>query len=134
MLVARGSAGCPRSPTGSVPGFRSAPGESPGRRLRLVVPLTASADTVFRAEHLAIGAVVLDATQPRNTSPELIRQRPDVRLLDGGLVDVPGFRLHGGSMGLPMAAPSPAGETYAAVDQRSSRSLHSRPADPRPDR
>ena len=67
----------------------------------VVVLLTAAADTLLRGEHLAPGAAVLDATQPRNTSPDLIRERPDLLLLDGGLVDVPGFRLHGGSMGLP---------------------------------
>ena len=67
----------------------------------IVVLLTAAADTVLRAEHLGPDAAVLDATQPRNTSPELQRQRPDVLVLDGGIVDVPGLRLHGGSLGLP---------------------------------
>jgi len=75
----------------------------------IVVLLTASAETVVRAEHLAIGAVVLDATQPRNTSPELVRLRPDVLLLDGGVVEVPGLRLQGGSIGLPD------GLTYACL-------------------
>ena len=56
---------------------------------------------MLRAEHLGPGAAVLDATQPRNTGPELQRQRPDVLLLDGGIVEVPGLRLHGGTMGLP---------------------------------
>ena len=36
-----------------------------------VVLLTASADALLGAEHLAPGARVLDATQPRNTSPDL---------------------------------------------------------------
>ena len=67
----------------------------------IVVLLTAAADTVLRAEHLGAGAVVLDATQPRNTSPDLQRQRPDVLLLDGGIVEVPRLTLHGGTMGLP---------------------------------
>jgi fatty aldehyde-generating acyl-ACP reductase len=67
----------------------------------VVVLLTAAAETVLRAEHLGPGAAVLDATQPRNTSPELQQRRPDVLLLDGGVVDVPGLRLHGGSVGLP---------------------------------
>jgi fatty aldehyde-generating acyl-ACP reductase len=66
----------------------------------VVLLLTAAADTVLRAEHLATGATVLDATQPRNTSPDLQRQRPDVLLLDGGVVDVPGLTLRGGSIGL----------------------------------
>ena len=67
----------------------------------LVVLLTASADALLRPEHLGPGAVVLDATQPRNTSPMLTTQRPDVLVVDGGVVDVPSLRLVGGDIGLP---------------------------------
>jgi predicted amino acid dehydrogenase len=67
----------------------------------LVVLLTASADTLLREHHLAPGAVVLDATQPRNTSPELLRLRPDVLIVDGGVVEIPSLRLVGGEIGLP---------------------------------
>lgn len=66
----------------------------------VVVLLTAAADAVIGVEHLRRGAVVLDATQPRNTGPDLLRRRPDVLVLDGGVVDVPGLRLRGGSIGL----------------------------------
>lgn len=65
-----------------------------------VVLLTSAADAIVGPEHLGHGAVVLDATQPRNTGVELLRRRPDVRVLDGGVVDVPGLRLRGGSIGL----------------------------------
>jgi predicted amino acid dehydrogenase len=67
----------------------------------LVVLLTAAAGTVLTPEHLAAGAVVLDATQPRNTSPALIRDRPDVLVVDGGVVDIPSLRLDGADVGLP---------------------------------
>lgn len=67
----------------------------------LVVLLTASAHAVVGPEHLAPGAVVLDATQPRNTSPTLLERRPDVAVVDGGVVQIPSLRLHGGSIGLP---------------------------------
>jgi fatty aldehyde-generating acyl-ACP reductase len=67
----------------------------------LVVLLTASADSLLGPEHLAPGAVVLDATQPRNTSPTLLEQRPDVVVLDGGVVDIPSLRVVGGDIGLP---------------------------------
>ena len=71
------------------------------------VLLTASADALLGAAHLAPGAVVLDATQPRNTSPELSVRRPDVLVVDGGVVDIPSLRLVGGDIGLP------AGRAYA---------------------
>jgi predicted amino acid dehydrogenase len=67
----------------------------------LVVLLTASADTLLGPEHLAPGAVVLDATQPRNTSPALAAARPDVLVVDGGIVSIPSLRLTGGEIGLP---------------------------------
>ena len=67
----------------------------------LVVLLTASADTILGPDHLAPGAVVLDATQPRNTSPALATARPDVLVVDGGIVSIPSLRLTGGEIGLP---------------------------------
>ncbi len=67
----------------------------------LVVLLTASADALLHPEHLAPGAVVLDATQPRNTSPDLATAREDVLLVDGGIVAIPSLRLAGGDIGVP---------------------------------
>ena len=67
----------------------------------LVVLLTASADALLGPEHLAPGAVVIDATQPRNTSPGLAEARPDVLVVDGGIVSIPSLRIVGGSIGLP---------------------------------
>lgn len=59
----------------------------------IVVLLTAATGSILRPEHLKPGAVVIDGTQPRNTSPALIHERPDVRVVDGGLVSVPGLHL-----------------------------------------
>ena len=67
----------------------------------LIVLLTASADSLLGPEHLAPGAIVLDATQPRNTSPALAVARPDVLVVDGGIVSIPSLRLVGGEIGLP---------------------------------
>lgn len=61
----------------------------------VVVLLTASTRTLLSSEHLKPGAIVLDDTQPRNTSPRLLQERPDVLIVDGGLVSVPGLRLGG---------------------------------------
>jgi fatty aldehyde-generating acyl-ACP reductase len=44
---------------------------------------------------------VLDATQPRNTAPTLVDERPDVLVVDGGVVGIPSLRLVGGDIGLP---------------------------------
>jgi fatty aldehyde-generating acyl-ACP reductase len=66
----------------------------------LIVLLTSSPDTLIGPQHLKPGAVILDNTQPRNTHPRLLEQRPDVTLIDGGLVDVP-HMTYRGSVGLP---------------------------------
>ncbi len=67
----------------------------------IVVLLTASADALLGPEHLAPGAVVIDATQPRNTSPGLAVARPDVLVIDGGIVSIPSLRVAGADIGLP---------------------------------
>ncbi|GLQ55129.1 shikimate 5-dehydrogenase [Devosia nitrariae] len=61
----------------------------------LVVLLTSSPDALLRSEHLKRGAVVLDDTVPRNTDARLLSERPDVLIVDGGLVEIPGFDLRG---------------------------------------
>ena len=103
LLVARGAAKLerlaaetnPRVPTTVSTDLHDVRGSD------VVVLLTASADALLRPEHLAPGALVLDATQPRNTSPALLDERPDVTVLDGGVVAVPDLRLRGGNIGLP---------------------------------
>jgi len=72
---------------------RTAKDISAVRTADLVVLLTSSADCLLRSEHLKPGAIVLDDTQPRNTDPALLTERPDVRIIDGGLVSVPGMRM-----------------------------------------
>ncbi len=59
----------------------------------IVVLLTSAADALLHSEHLKPGAVVLDDTQPRNTNPSLLEQRPDVRVIDGGLVAMSHLKL-----------------------------------------
>jgi predicted amino acid dehydrogenase len=69
-------------------------------RADLVVLLTSASDTILRSEHLKTGAVVLDDTVPRNTDPKLLEERPDVAIIDGGLVDLKGITIKG-AIGLP---------------------------------
>jgi fatty aldehyde-generating acyl-ACP reductase len=55
----------------------------------IVLLLTSAGDCLLKSEHLKQHAIVLDDTQPRNTSPDLLIQRPDITIIDGGLVSVP---------------------------------------------
>ena len=65
----------------------------------LVILLTSATNALLRSEHLKYGALVLDDTVPRNTDTRLIAERPDVLVVDGGLVEIPGLNLRG-SIGL----------------------------------
>jgi len=68
----------------------------------IVVLLTSSADCILHAGHLKANAIVLDDTQPRNSNPVLLTQRPDVSVIDGGLVEITHLKTNKiGRLGLP---------------------------------
>lgn len=68
---------------------------------KLITLLTASADNLIESAYLGQDAVILDGTQPRNTSPKLLEERPDVTIIDGGIAYVPGIEMAKGGFGLP---------------------------------
>lgn len=70
------------------------------KKADIVVLLTSASHCLLQSEHLKHGAVVLDDTLPRNTDPGLLLQRPDLSIIDGGLVSVPHLRFSN-SIGLP---------------------------------
>lgn len=70
------------------------------RSADIVVLMTSAAGAVLHADHLKLGAVVLDDTQPRNSSPTLGVERPDVTILDGGVVSTPGLERRGYGIGI----------------------------------
>lgn len=65
----------------------------------IVIVATSATTRIIGPEHLKKGAIVYDITQPRNTSPDLIDQRKDVTLIDGGVIDTPGVN-YGMDIGL----------------------------------
>lgn len=67
----------------------------------IVVILTDAADYQPQAQHLKMGAVILDNTPFGSLQPSLLTKRPDVTVIDGGLVAVPNLRFHQRSIGLP---------------------------------
>ncbi|GAX91087.1 shikimate dehydrogenase [Effusibacillus lacus] len=60
------------------------------RKAELVVTVTGSADTVLYPEDLRPGSVVCDVARPRDVAKTVALQRPDVLVIEGGLVEVPG--------------------------------------------
>jgi predicted amino acid dehydrogenase len=56
----------------------------------VIVTVTSAADAVIHPNMLAKGAVVVDVARPRDVSVKVARERPDVLVIEGGLIDVPG--------------------------------------------
>jgi predicted amino acid dehydrogenase len=56
----------------------------------LVVTVTSDEKTVVEPKWIKPGAVVCDVARPRDVGPEVVRTRPDVLVIEGGVVQVPG--------------------------------------------
>lgn len=70
------------------------------RAAAVVVAATSSPRALISAEHLGPGAIVCDVSQPANVGPAVAAARPDVCMLDGGVVTLPGGRDLGIGFGL----------------------------------
>lgn len=55
----------------------------------VVVVASSATELIIKSEHLKTGAILYDITQPRNVSPKLIMERPDLKVIDGGVIDTP---------------------------------------------
>ncbi len=56
----------------------------------LILTVTSAVEAVIDAQHLKAGAVVLDVARPRDVSRVVAKQRDDVLVIEGGMVEVPG--------------------------------------------
>jgi predicted amino acid dehydrogenase len=56
----------------------------------LVLAVSSSVDAVIYPEDLKSGAVVCDVARPRDVSRQVVEQRDDVLVIEGGVIDVPG--------------------------------------------
>jgi predicted amino acid dehydrogenase len=60
------------------------------READIVITVTSAVDTVVPGEALKPGAVVCDVARPRDVSKRVAKERPDVLVIEGGAVEVPG--------------------------------------------
>ncbi len=56
----------------------------------LVLAVSSSADVLIYPDHLKSGAVVCDVARPRDVSKQVVEQRDDVLVIEGGVIEVPG--------------------------------------------
>lgn len=57
----------------------------------IVISATSNIDRMITTENLKFGAIVCDMSRPANVSEEVDRLRPDVLVIDGGVIEVPGL-------------------------------------------
>ncbi len=55
-----------------------------------IITVTSAIDVIIEPEHLRRGAVVCDVSRPRDVSKQVAKQRPDVLVIEGGMVEIPG--------------------------------------------
>ena len=57
----------------------------------IVISATSATEKVIHAGNLKTGAIVCDISRPANVSEEVDAARPDVLVIDGGVIEVPGL-------------------------------------------
>ena len=77
----------------------------------VVVTVTSADTAIIFPEHLKPGSVVCDVSRPRDVSSKVIEARPDVLVIEGGVVKVPGPVDFGFNFGFP------AGCAYACMSE-----------------
>jgi predicted amino acid dehydrogenase len=60
------------------------------KEANLILTVTSDTDVIVQSGHLQPGSVICDVSRPRDVSPDVARTRPDILVIDGGVVDVPG--------------------------------------------
>lgn len=86
----------------------------------LIITVTSAIDTIISPEHLRSGAVICDVSRPRDVSRQVVDERPDVLVIEGGMVKVPGNVDFGFNFGFPpqMAYACMAETMTLALEQR----------------
>jgi fatty aldehyde-generating acyl-ACP reductase len=67
----------------------------------VIITVTSAVDAVIYPRDLKSGAVVVDVARPRDVSVRVARERDDVLVIEGGLVEVPGEVNFGFDFGFP---------------------------------
>jgi predicted amino acid dehydrogenase len=71
------------------------------RRADVIITVTSTDAPVIQPSHLKPGAVVCDVARPRDVSVRVSKERPDVLVIEGGVVQVPGNVDFGLNFGFP---------------------------------
>ena len=70
-------------------------------RANLIISVSSAVDAIIEAKHLRQGAVICDVARPRDVSRQVVEERNDVLVIEGGMVAVPGPVDFGFNFGFP---------------------------------
>lgn len=90
------------------------------KQAHLIITVTSALDTIIEPHHLRQGAVICDVARPRDVSRQVAEKRPDVLVIEGGMVEVPGPVDFGFNFGFPP------GMAYACMAETMALSLEKR--------
>ena len=91
------------------------------RQADVVVTVTSADTAIIFPEHLKSGSVVCDVSRPRDVSVRVAQDRPDVLVIEGGVVKVPGQVDFGFNFGFPPRC------AYACMSETMMLALEDRP-------
>jgi predicted amino acid dehydrogenase len=90
------------------------------KKADVIITVSNAIESIIQPEHLKSGAVVCDVARPRDVSQQVIKKRPDVLVIEGGMVEVPGPVNFNFNFGFPpkMAYACMAETMVLALEQR----------------
>ncbi|MBS1718060.1 MAG: shikimate dehydrogenase [Armatimonadetes bacterium] len=91
------------------------------RDVDAIVTVTSSDSSVIQPNHLKPGAVVCDVARPRDVSKRVAKERQDVLVIEGGVVEVPGEPNFRFNFGFPPKM------AYACMSETMMLALENRP-------
>lgn len=91
------------------------------READAIITVTSSDAAVIMPEHLKPGCIVCDVARPRDVSVRVGKERPDVLVIEGGVVRVPGNVEFGFGFGFPPHT------AYACMSETMMLALEDRP-------
>ncbi len=60
------------------------------READVVITVTSADTEIIEPKHLKAGSVVCDVARPRDVQAKVVKERPDVLVIEGGVISVPG--------------------------------------------
>lgn len=90
------------------------------KQAHLIITVTSAIDRIIQPEYLRESAIICDVARPRDVSRQVAAARPDVFVIEGGMVEVPGTVDFGFNFGFPpkMAYACMAETMALALEQR----------------